>query len=508
MSRTEQSLKNIKFSSITLVISILLNFISRKVFIDCLGTDIVGLSSTLLNILGFLNLAELGLTSAIAGMLYVPLYSSDRSKVVDIISIFGYLYRIIGIVILLGGIIISFFLGYLFKDTNIPLSYIVAGYYTYLSVSLIGYFISYKQTLLVADQCEYIVTAYTYLAQVLKLIVQICALRYLECGYIIWLLIELIFGLGYGLLINKKVLKRYPWLNSSYNRGKIVRKQYSSLFITIKQVIPHNFAAFVQNQSSNILIYAFSSLSAVTIYTNYTMILVRSVQVLNLCMRGMTASFGNLIAEGNMKNTLGVFYQFQSVFLIIAGTLCITCYFQIDAFINVWLGNGFLLQKWILILMLYVMYVSIIRLPVNYFIGGFVLYKDIWAPITEAIINIVVAIIAGHYLGIGGVVIGSVVSLTLIIVLWKPLFLFSHGFNRSSLSYWCNLAKGITISFIVWLFIQSFRSSLIILSETSFFAFFVNSFVIFLLSFLMISLLHYLFDVHFRHFMIRIKVLI
>lgn len=508
MSRTEQSLKNIKFSSITLVISILLNFISRKVFIDCLGTDIVGLSSTLLNILGFLNLAELGLTSAIAGMLYVPLYSNDKSKVVDIISIFGYLYRIIGIIILIVGIVISFFLGYFFEDTNISLLYIVAGYYTYLSVSLIGYFISYKQTLLVADQCEYIVTTHTYLAQVLKLVVQICALRYLNYGYIIWLLIELFFGLGYGLVINQKVSKRYPWLNSSYNRGKIVRKEYSSLFKIIKQVIPHNFAAFVQNQSSNILIYVFSSLSVVTIYTNYTMILVRSVQVLNLCMRGMTASFGNLVAEGNMKNTLGVFYQFQSVFLIIAGTLCITCYFQIDSFIILWLGDGFLLQKWIFILMLYVMYVSIIRLPVNYFIGGFVLYRDIWAPIAEAIINIIVAVIAGYYLGIGGVVMGSVVSLTLIIVLWKPLFLFSCGFHRSSLPYWLNLAKGITITFIVWFFIGTFRPFLTILVTKGFWAFFINSFVIFLSTFIMILLFHYFFDINFRHFLKRIKFII
>lgn len=397
MSRTKQSLKNLKISSVSLIISILLNFISRSVFIEYLGIDIVGLSSTLLNILGFLNLAELGLTSAIAGALYEPLFVKDRQKIQDIISIFGFLYRIIGLSILVVGIIVSFFLPYFFKDTGLPYSYIVGGYYTYLIVSLIGYFISYKQTLLVADQSEYIVTSYTYTAQVLKFIFQIVILKYLGYGYIFWLIIELFFGLTYGLIINRTVSKRYPWLQTSFKHGKKIRKEYNRLFITIKQVIPHNIAAFVQNQSSNILIYAFSSLATVTIYTNYTMIMVRCVSVLNICLRGITASFGNLIAEGDQDKTLSIFLQFNSLFFIIGGVVCTTSYYQVEPFIHLWLGDGFFLDDWIFWLMLYIMYVSIVRLPINYFIGGFVLYKDVWAPMAEAIINIVVAIILGFF---------------------------------------------------------------------------------------------------------------
>lgn len=436
MSRVEQSVKNFKVSSFALGISIILNFISRSVFIKNLGTDVVGLSSTLLNILGFLNLAELGLTSAIAGTLYAPLYNKDKEEIKDIISIFGFLYRIIGFTILSIGVIVSFFLPYFFSNTGLPNSYIFAGYYIFLCANLVGYFISYKQTLLVADQREYIVTSYTYGAQVLKFVSQIVVLKYFEYGYIAWLGVELFWGVIYGFAINRIVNKKYPWLITSYKRGKEVYRNYRQLFVTIKQVIPHNIGAFVLNQTSNILIYAFSSLTYVTIYTNYTMILVRCVNVLNICLRGVTASIGNLIAEGEKNKIISVFYQFNVFFCLIGGTVCITCYYQTESFINLWLGAGFLLDKWIFVCMLYVMYVGIIRLPVNYYIGGFVLYKDVWAPIAEAVINLTVAITLGSVFGIGGVVLGTVVSLTLIIVLWKPFFLFKHGFRLSVLDYW------------------------------------------------------------------------
>lgn len=435
-SRTEHSLKNMRVSSLSLIFSVLLNFISRSVFIDHLGTEIVGLSTTLLNILGFLNLAELGLTSAIAGALYKPLYDNCQKQIIDIVSIFEFLYRIIGLVILFLGIGVSFFLPHFFGNTNLPNLYIYGGYYTFLLISLIGYFISYKQTLLAADQKEYIITFYTYAFQGIKFIIQIVALKYFDCGYIVWLIVEFIFGFIYGLIINVIVYKKYPWLITSFNNGKLMCKEYPQVFRVIRQVIPHNIGAFVQSQSSNILIYAFSSLTMVTIYTNYTMLLLRCVYVLNICLRGLTASFGNLVAEGNQEKTLSFFFQFNSLFFIVGGIVCGTCLYQVEPFINLWLGEGYLLDRWIFFLLMYVMYINIIRLPINYFIGGYVLYKDIWAPLVEAMISIVVAIALRNAFGIGAVVIGTVTSLTLIILMWKPYFLFKNGLSYPVKYYW------------------------------------------------------------------------
>ena len=47
-----------------------LSFFSRKIFLNTLGADFVGFTGALQNLLGFLNLAELGIATAIGYVLY------------------------------------------------------------------------------------------------------------------------------------------------------------------------------------------------------------------------------------------------------------------------------------------------------------------------------------------------------------------------------------------------------------------------------------------------------
>ena len=74
----------------------MLAFFSRKIFLDSLGADFVGLTGTLQNLLGFLNLAEMGIGAAIGYVLYRPLFEQNKEKINEIISVLGYMYRLVG----------------------------------------------------------------------------------------------------------------------------------------------------------------------------------------------------------------------------------------------------------------------------------------------------------------------------------------------------------------------------------------------------------------------------
>lgn len=65
-SRTAKSIKNAKVALIFYFINLVLQFFSRKVFLDYLGAEVLGLNTTAQNLIGFLNLAELGIGGAIA----------------------------------------------------------------------------------------------------------------------------------------------------------------------------------------------------------------------------------------------------------------------------------------------------------------------------------------------------------------------------------------------------------------------------------------------------------
>ena len=151
-SRVKKSLLNARVNLIFYFLTLILSFFSRKIFLDTLGADFVGLTGTLQNLLGFLNLAELGIYTAIGYVLYKPLFEHDETKISEIVSVLGYLYKWVGFIILGAGIVLACFLPLIFPNTEFELGIIFFAYFSFLASSLIGYIANYKQTLLGADQ--------------------------------------------------------------------------------------------------------------------------------------------------------------------------------------------------------------------------------------------------------------------------------------------------------------------------------------------------------------------
>lgn len=482
MTRVANSVRNAKVSTTFLLLTLLMTFFSRKIFIDTLGTDLVGLTSTLQNVLGFLNLAELGIGAAVASMLYKPLYEKDERRINDIISIFSYLYRIIGFSVLAIGLVVSLFLPLFFKNSGVELVDIYGGYFTFLITTLVGYFISYRQTLLDADQKQYVIVALTNIAMIGKLAVQIILLKHYGGGYIEWLAVELVFGIIYGFWINSKVTKRYPWLQTSFSRGRLVRKEYRDLFRTIKNVIPHKIGTFVLMQTSSILVYTFTSLAMVTIYTNYTMILTRAVQIVAMVFNGVGGSVGNLVAEGNKKDIKKVFWELHFFFFLLGSVLVICGFYLTDPFIHLWLGDGFELEPVAFYLLLLNSFIGVIRLPINLYLNAYVLFKDVWAPCTEATVNLLTAIVLGYFYGIAGVMSGATVSLLLIVVLWKPYFLYHEGFKEKVSEYWRGYIRYILVLIITWFIVEIAVRMGILLDNTNFFNWIINALALLILS--------------------------
>ena len=191
-SRVEKSLKNAKVNMLCYFASLLTAFFTRRIFIDYLGLEFMGLNGTVGSVLGFLNLAELGIGTAISFLLFKPVFDGDETKINELISVMGYLYRWIGIFIYGAAIIVSLFLPLIFSDTPFSMGVVYASFYLYLSGSMLGYFFNYKMVLLSADQRNYVVTGYFQLTMTLKLFVQMgfcyIVVEFLPVfGYRIWL---------------------------------------------------------------------------------------------------------------------------------------------------------------------------------------------------------------------------------------------------------------------------------------------------------------------------------
>ena len=69
------------------------------------------------------------------------------------------------------------------------------------------------------------------------------------------------------------------------------------------------------------------------------------------------------------------------------------------------------------------------------YLNAYGLFNDIWAPITEACLNIGLSILFGYFWGLNGILAGVLASLFIIHSCWKPYFLFSKGLHVPIITY-------------------------------------------------------------------------
>lgn len=412
---------------------------------DCLGAEFVGLSGTLGNILGYLNLAELGVGAAISFHLFKPLQQHNQQKICEILSVFGYLYKCIGQVILLGGITISLFFPLIFNKAELNINIIYFTFFSFLGSSLIGYFINYRQILLSADQKNYLVSIYFQSAGFVKTGLQLLLAYYYKNLYV-WAFIEFLFGIISCVILNWKINKEYPWLKTDKSNGKFLLKQYQNIIINTKQVFIHKIKDFLLTKSDELFIYAFVSLKMVAFYSNYTMIIAKLSLFFNSLFDGIGAGVGNLVAEENKKNTMKVFWEIMFIRHFLAGFMVFALYTMIEPFISLWLGSEYIMNHNILILLMIYLYISHSRNAIDMYTHAYGLYGDTWSAWVELAINISITIVCGLKYGIIGILLGKITSILPIIVIWKPYYLFKYGFKLPYLKYWLEAIRFYGIS--------------------------------------------------------------
>lgn len=203
-----------------------------------------------------------------------------------------------------------------------------------------------------------------------------------------------------------------------------------------RQLFVHKIGGFTQWQTTPFLIYAFVSLQTVAYYGNYTIIVEKINTFISNFLGSTGAGVGNLIAEGNKSKEYRVFWELVVIRFFVSGIIMFSIYMLIEPFISLWLGAEYILPRAVLIIILINFFLNLTRGATDQFLYGHGLFYDTWSPVVEAAIYITVAIIGGHFLGLEGVLLGSTVSLSLVIGCWKPYFLFTKGFKISIIKYW------------------------------------------------------------------------
>lgn len=434
-SRTQKSLKNAQVSMFYYVVQLLLGFWSRKVFLDYLGIDILGLDTTAAKLFGFLNLAELGVGMAVTYFLYKPLNNNNYEEINKIVALQGWIYRRVATAIIIGAVILMLFFPWIFAGIKLPLWYAYATFSMMLYCSMLGYFINYKSIVLNADQKGYKVSRTTQGFGVFIKILQILLLPIVPNPFIFYLTTSFASYTFGCLWLNYVIRKEYPWLSTKNYNGRTLLKEYPDIMKKTRQLFIHRLTSAILFEGSPLIVYAFSSLTVVGSLGNYTSILDRITTVIGMVFSSMGAAIGSLIATGDKKHIIRVFWELYDSRFCISAIALVSIFFLAHPFIALWIGEQYILGRFLLSLLLIGTFISITRLTVDHYINGHGLFQDVWAPAVEGCINIGGAIGLGFLWGYRGVLMGSILSQLIVILGWKPYMLFTMGLKVSPHKY-------------------------------------------------------------------------
>ena len=431
--RTKYAIKNISMSIFSQVVIILLGFLSRKVFINSLGEEYLGVNGLLTNVLSMMVLIEGGIGISIVYNLYKPLAENNKEKILALVQLYKKAYGILALIMIVISCGLYPFLGLIMKMDN-PIKGMFWVYFIFVAKNSISYINAYKWALVSADQKAYLLTKWNLIFQVLTTLGKIVILMITD-NYILYLSIELIIFVIQNIVKTIIVYNRYPYIKEK-NKYIIDSQTKENIFKKVKAMFMHNIGGYLVFSTDNILISAFVSVKAVGLYSNYTMITSQVSALLSAVISGIDAGVGNLIVtEGKEK----IYSIFKTSFLVsfwIYSWAVIFLFNLLEPFISWWIGEEYLLTKPIFIVVLINFYLNGMRGPIATFknkAGLFV--QDRYISVIEGLVNLFTSLILIKYFGFIGVFLGTTIS-TLTTVFWsQPRVTYKYLFKKTLIGY-------------------------------------------------------------------------
>lgn len=432
-SRIKNVIRNSSFGIISQTLAIVLNFTTRTFFITYLGKIYLGLNGLFTNILTLFSLVELGLGTAIIYSLYKPIAEKNHSKLISYINYYKKIYLMIAIAIFSIGFIFSFFLDFIVKEKNIDNMRFI--FFLFLINTVLSYSYAHYRSLIIANQKDFLISKIRIYLNFLKAILQIGSLYFFQ-SFILFLIVQIVITLmeNYIVFIKGKNLidKKLPVENLSLNEKK-------AIWTNVKSLMIYKIGGTLLDTTDQVVISILLGVLVLGELSNYLLIISAVSIVLFQVFNSITSSVGNFIVLEKKEGQKNLLYALTLFSHVIYGMTFIFLYYLMNPMIKVWIGPEYLLDKKVVIVLLINWYISGMLNSIWIFRTNLGLFKyGQYRPIVSAVINIILSVIGGIYIGLLGVFLATTITRFLTNIWFDPLIVFKYGFSEKPYNFYVN----------------------------------------------------------------------
>lgn len=431
IERTKNATRNLVFGIILKIYQIIIPFLMRTAMIYFMGVEYLGLNSLFASVLQVLNLAELGVGSAMVYSMYKPIAEDDSVMICALMKLYRNYYRLIGMVIAAIGMILTPFIPKLISGSvplgiNIYILYILNLFATVLSYWLFAY----KNSILQAHQRTDIVSKITLITNTLQYGVQILALFFFK-NYYYYVIVALVTQALTNIITAIVADKLYPQFKP---KGNVKREQIKEINQRIRDLFTSKIGFVIYDSADTIVISSFLGLSMLAVYQNYFYILSAITGFISVIFSACTAGIGNSIVTETKEKNFSDLNKLTFIICWLAGfcSVCLLCLYQ--PFMELWVGKELMFS-----------FSAVICFVVYFFVRQlnslFNLYKDasgMWhedrfRPLAAALTNLGLNLILVQVIGIYGILLSTVLAILCVGMPWLLHNLFSVIFEKKYL---------------------------------------------------------------------------
>ncbi len=411
--------------------NMLVPFAMRTAMIYFMGIQYLGLNSLFTSILQVLNMAELGVGSAMVYSMYKPIAEDDDEAICALLKRYRYYYRVIGAVIAVAGIALLPVLPKLIKndypsDVNIYYLYILN-----LSATVLSYWLyAYKNSILDAYQRTDLASKVAIRLNTVQYIIQLLVIIFLK-NYYCYVIVLICNQIVKNLVVANIVNKQYPQYHPI---GGLPESEIKAINQRIKDLFTSKVGAIVVNSADTIVISAFLGLTILAVYQNYYFIMSSVLAIITIVFKSLTAGIGNsLVVESKEKN----YNDLETLTFImcwIAG-ICVCCFLNCyQPFMKLWVGEDLMLDYAAIICLAVYFFIYVVNQLLNvYKDAGGIWHADRFRPLITALTNLAMNLCMVQFWGIYGIILSTVLSMLVVGMPWLLHNLFTNLFDKKLL---------------------------------------------------------------------------